>query len=278
MQGKIVRIISNQYTILADRKYECRVRGKFRNLKITPVVGDNVIFDEKKLIIEEILNRKNYLIRPLVSNIDQCLIVASVKKPDLDLYLLDKLLCIVEFNNIKPIICFTKLDLLNDLAKINEIKDYYTKIGYQVFYNNEIEKIKPIFNGKITVFTGQSGAGKSTLLNLIDPSLSLKTDEISIALGRGKHTTRHVELIELEHGMCVDTPGFSLVSFNEMTSSDVRDNMIEFNQFKSLCAYRDCMHDEEVDCEIKRQVNNEILKTRYDNYLKYIKNDIVKRR
>ncbi len=278
MQGKIVKIISNQYTVLADRKYECRIRGKFRNLNITPVVGDNVIFDEIKLIIEEILKRKNYLIRPLVSNIDQCLIVASVKTPDLDLYLLDKLLCIVEFNNIKPIICFTKLDLLNDLSNINEIKTYYTKIGYQVFYNSEMEKIKQIFHGKITVFTGQSGAGKSTLLNLIDPSLSLKTNEISTALGRGKHTTRHVELIELEQGMCVDTPGFSLVSFNEMTSSDVRDNIIEFSEFKSLCAYRDCMHDEEVDCEVKRQVNNEVLKTRYDNYIKYIKKDIVKRR
>lgn len=271
MQGKIIRIISNSYTVLGDKRYECSIRGKFRKLGINPIVGDDVIFDNDKLIIDEILKRKNSLIRPLVSNVDQALIVVSVKDPDLDLYLLDKLLCLIEFNNIKPIICFTKLDLLSDIKQINELKNYYKNIGYQVFDNSEIDLIKKVFKNKITVFTGQTGAGKSTLFNLIDTNLNLKTGSISYALGRGKHTTRHVELIDICGGMCADTPGFSSLNFNGMTNSDIRDNMIEFNEYKELCAYRDCMHDREIDCEIKKQLGKNILESRYENYLKFIK-------
>lgn len=270
MQGKIIKILSNNYTVLADSVYECRARGKLRNIGISPIVGDNVIFDKEQLIIEEILKRKNSLVRPLVSNVDQCLIVVSVKEPDLDLYLLDKLLCLVEFNNIKPIICFTKLDLLEDVSEIFEIKKYYKKIGYQVFDNTEITEIKKIFKDKITVFTGQSGAGKSTLFNLINPILNLNTAEISKALGRGRHTTRHVELIDVEGGKCADTPGFSSLSFNEMSKEDIRDNMIEFNEYKENCLYRDCMHNKENDCEVKRLLGSEILQSRYDNYIKFI--------
>lgn len=274
MIGKIVKIISNDYTVLNNNKlYICKSRGKFRNMNITPLVGDNVEFDQKNKYILKILTRYNYLIRPPVANIDQCVIVTSVKEPDFSSNLLDKLLTIIEFNNIKPIICFTKLDKLNkdELNKIEKIMSYYSKIGYEIYNNQDLDKFKLIFKDKITVFTGQSGAGKSTLLNKLDSNLQLKTDEISLALNRGKHTTRHVELLPIYNGYVADTPGFSAVSFLEMTNSDIRDNFIEFNIYRDLCEYKDCMHDSEINCEIKKQVNNgNILSSRYENYLKFI--------
>lgn len=270
--GKIIKIISNCFTVLSDKEYSCTARGKFRNLNITPIVGDNVIFDLEKQSIMEIKKRKNELRRPPIANVDQALIIVSVKDPDLDLYLLDKLLCIIEYNHIEPIICFTKLDLLEDTSNIDTLKAYYQKIGYQVFYNKE-EKLKTIFKDKITVFAGQSGAGKSTLLNLLDTSLNLKTGIISKALGRGKHTTRHVELLPILDGWCADTPGFSSLSLEEMSVSDIRDNMIEFNIYREECAYKDCMHDKEQDCEIKRRLGKDILSTRYDHYMKFIRKE-----
>lgn len=274
MIGKIVKIISNDYTVLSNNKlYICKSRGKFRNMNITPLVGDNVEFDEKNKYILEILPRYNYLIRPPVANINQCVIITSVKEPDFSSNLLDKLLTIIEFNNIKPIICFTKLDKLKsqEIKKIEEIINYYSKIGYEIYNNQDLEKFKRIFKDKITVFTGQSGAGKSTLLNKLDSNLQLKTDEISLALNRGKHTTRHVELLPIYNGYVADTPGFSAVSFLEMTNIDIRDNFIEFNIYRDLCEYKDCMHDSEINCEIKKQVNNgNILASRYENYLKFI--------
>lgn len=274
MDGKIIKIISNKFIVLADKEYDCIARGKFRNLKITPIVGDNVIFDEKQHVILEIKNRKNELVRPPVANIDQAVIVVSVKEPDLDLYLLDKLLCIVEYNNIKPIICFTKTDLLNDRTDFENIKNYYKKIGYMVFENKDSD-LKEIFKDKITVFAGQSGAGKSTLLNILDSSLDLKTGVISKALGRGKHTTRHVELLKLLGGWCADTPGFSSLSLNEMDINHIKDNMVEFHNISHLCAYRDCMHYKEDDCEVKRRIGTDIMQSRYDNYIKFIRNEKI---
>lgn len=272
MEGKIIKIISNKFTVLADREYECMARGKFRSLKIILLVGDNVVFDEKQNVILEVKERKNCLVRPPISNIDQAVIVVSVKEPDLDLYLLDKLLCIIEYNNIKPIICFTKTDLLTDRSEFELIKNYYKNIGYKVFENTD-EDIKYIFKDKVTVFAGQSGAGKSTLLNILSPNLNLKTGIISTALGRGKHTTRHVELINVLDGWCADTPGFSSLSLSEMDIKHIKDNMIEFYNLSHLCAYRDCMHDKEDDCEIKRRVGIDILNSRYENYIKFIRGD-----
>lgn len=271
MIGKIIKIISNDYTVLSDnQKYICKARGKFRALRVTPMVGDNVKFDEQKKYILDILTRKNELNRPMVSNIDQALIVVSVKEPDLDLYLLDKLLCLIEFHNIEPIICFTKLDLLEDTKSILELKKYYQKIGYRVFDNSELKEISKVFKDKISVITGQSGAGKSTLLNLLNEELHLDTKEISKALGRGRHTTRHTELLPLLEGWCADTPGFSSLAFYDMTDSDIRDNIIEFNEYRENCEYKDCMHKKEENCEIKRQVGKNILPSRYENYLKFI--------
>ena len=271
MQGIIIKIISNDYTIkCGSNLYICKARGKFRKDKITPLVGDNVLFDVEKKYIIDVLPRKTCLVRPPVANIDQAFVVTSVKHPDLDLNLLDKMLCIIEYNNIKPIICFTKMDLLDDLEYVNSIIDYYKKIGYTVFTNTEIDEIKKVFKNKVTVFTGQSGAGKSTLLNKLDSNLNLKTDEISMALGRGKHTTRHVELIELYDGLIADTPGFSSINFIEMSNADIRDNFIEFNKYREYCEYKDCMHNKEVNCEIKKRLNGDILNSRYENYIKFI--------
>ena len=275
MQGIIIKNISNDYVVKSkDLLYTCKARGKFRRENITPIVGDNCIFDENKKYITEILPRRTELVRPPIANIDQAFIITSVKEPEFSSNLLDKLLCIIEYNNITPVICFTKLDLLEpeEKEKTEKIINYYKTIGYKVYKNTEIEEIKKQFKERVTVFTGQSGAGKSTLLNKLNPELNLKTNIISQALGRGKHTTRHVELIEMFDGLIADTPGFSSISFIEMKNEDIRDNFIEFNEYRHLCEYKDCMHISEENCEIKKQVNQKnILETRYENYIKFLK-------
>ena len=276
MEGIITKNISNDYVVNSNnREYVCKARGKIRYNNLTPLVGDIVSFDDKTNYILDIKTRKNSLIRPSVSNIDQAIIVTSVKHPNLDTNLLDRLLTIISYNNIEPIICFTKLDLLDnsELVSINEYIDYYKSIGYRVYINTDIDNIKKIFKDKLTVFTGQSGAGKSSLLNKLDSNLELKTDEISMALGRGKHTTRHVELFEIEDGFVVDTPGFSSVDFNCMSKLDIRDNMKEMFDNLDKCKYRDCMHIKEDGCYVKELVNEgKILKDRYDNYVNFINN------
>ena len=271
MIGKIVKQISNDYTVKVDNKlYTCKARGKFKHDGITPLVGDNALIDLDNKLLLEILPRKNELIRPSIANVDQAVIVASNKIPEFSLELLDKLLCIIEYNNIKPIIYVSKIDLLTDIEinNLNKILDYYRNIGYKVYTDLTI---KEVFKDKVTVFVGQSGAGKSTLLNKLDSKLSLITGEVSEALGRGRHTTRHVELIETLDGLIADTPGFSKMSFIGMTKEDIRDNFIEFNNYRELCRYKDCMHNKEDECEIKKQIDNNILKTRYYNYIKFIK-------
>jgi len=276
MTGKIIKIVSNDYTVLREEGiFTCKSRGKFRNQNITPLVGDSVVFDAENNYILEVKKRKNELIRPSICNIDQALIIVSVKNPNLDLNLLDKLLVNIEFNNIVPLICFTKLDLLTKEEKeqIINIMDYYKKIGYQVFENSKLDEIKKVFKDKYTVFTGQSGAGKSTLLNHLDPNINLKTDEISYALGRGKHTTRHTEFLKLCDGYIADTPGFSSLDFNVMTNSDIRDQFVEFERYKEDCKYRDCMHINEDQCKVKEEVDINILKSRYDNYLNFTNNN-----
>mgnify|MGYP001033005736 CR=1 FL=1 len=281
MQGRIIKNISNDYTVQTKTGdvFVCKCRGKFRNMKIIPLVGDEVLFDEENNYILEILPRKNELKRPPVSNISQVMILTSVKHPNFSSYLLG-LYCGVSnqplYNCIEPIICFTKLDLLNDeeMHEIETIMDYYKKIGYQVYRNTDLEQIKHIFQDKITVFTGQSGAGKSTLLNHLDAQLQLKTSEISYALGRGKHTTRHVELIPLFGGLVADTPGFSALDF-EMDKASIRDQFKEFEMYKEYCKYKDCMHDKEDHCMVKDKVEDgTILKSRYENYIQFIRGDV----
>ena len=273
MIGRIIKIVSNDYTVKCEdgNTYICKARGVFRNKKITPLVGDFVKITKEKNLIEEIMKRKNELIRPPVSNIDIALVVTSAKEPDFSSNLLDKMIDIIEFNNIIPVICISKYDLLDNTKEMDEIIAYYKKIGYKVFINTQIEDIKKIFKDNVTILTGQTGVGKSSLINKLEKSMDLKTGEISKALGRGKHTTRHTELFELFDGYVADTPGFSSLNFIGMNKEDIRDNFIEFNEYKDKCKYRDCIHVNEDDCEIKRRVsNNEILKSRYDNYVKFI--------
>lgn len=275
MKGKIIKLISNDYTVKnLDGIYVCKARGKFRNMGLSPVVGDEVVFDEVNNYILEVLPRKNELYRPSIANVDVLLIITSLKQPDFSSNLLDKFLVISEYNRIKPIIIFTKYDLLNEeeTKKIDEIINYYKKIGYEVYINNDVNSIKKIFKNKVCVFTGQSGAGKSTLLNKIKPDLNLKTGEISFALNRGKHTTRHTELLELCDGLVADTPGFSALEFTDMSKGDIRDNFVEFNEYRDNCQFRDCFHVHEKKCMIKEKVSDgTILKSRYDNYINFIK-------
>lgn len=277
MEGFIIKNISNDYVVkTSDGIYSCKARGKFRNMKLTPLVGDYVHFDDDNLYILDIRRRKNSLIRPSVANVDQAIVVSSVKMPDLDTYLLDKLLTIISFNNIEPVICFTKLDLLSssERVEINKYIEYYKNIGYNVITNEDKTNFDDLFRNKITVLTGQSGAGKSSLLNLLDEGLDLKTDEISLALNRGKHTTRHTELYELLGGYVVDTPGFSQVDFNDMSNMDIRDNMREMFKYLDKCKYRDCMHIKEDGCIVKSLVSSgDILISRYNNYKYFIENN-----
>ncbi|MBQ1812365.1 MAG: ribosome small subunit-dependent GTPase A [Bacilli bacterium] len=270
MEGLIIKNISDLYRVKSqDGYFECKAKGIFRKKNIIPTVGDKVLFDKEKLIITDILDRKNILVRPPIANVDQALIVMSTINPTFSTYLIDKLLNVIEFNNIKPIICITKLDLLHDKT-IDKYINYYRGIGYEVILNTNIDDIKKVLKNKITVLTGQSGVGKSTLLNKLNFNLNLKTNDISYALGRGKHTTRHTEIYEVCDGYIADTPGFSSLLLN-MKKEDIRDNMVEFNNYKDKCKYRDCMHLNEDECEIKRLVKEgTIISSRYENYIKFI--------
>ena len=274
MIGRITRVLSNDYTVRTKNSVNiCKPRGKFRNDKITPLVGDRVVIDDINNYILEIKERKNFLIRPSIANVDIAIIVTSVKEPNFDSNLLDKLLTIISYNNVKPVVCLTKMDLLNDeeLDRINSIFNYYKSIGYDVITNNDIRELKEIIKNKIVVFAGQSGAGKSSLLNRLDKTLELQTNEISKALGRGKHTTRCVTLYDVCDALVADTPGVSSIDFRGMTKIDIRDNMKEMFDNLEYCKYRDCMHIKEDDCYVKKLLEeNKILSSRYDNYKSFI--------
>lgn len=272
MEGQIIKIVSDLHIVSCNNKnYDCKCRGRFRKDKMIPKVGDYVIFDSEKKVIEEILPRKNVFQRPSVANIDQAFLITSLRLPDFSFHLLDKLVVLMELHHVNPIICITKRDLLTieELEKIDKSLEYYKNLGYQVVYNTEIEKIKSLLKNKTSVFTGQTGAGKSTLLNKLNPNWKLETGEVSIALGRGRHTTRVVELFEINGGKVLDTPGFSALDFEDSTKEEIRDAFIEFKNYP--CIYKDCMHTNESECKVKLAVNNNnILETRYDNYLKFI--------
>lgn len=272
MEGQIIKIVSDLHIVSCNNKnYDCKCRGRFRKDKMIPKVGDYVIFDSEKKVIEEILPRKNVFQRPNVSNIDQAFLITSLRLPDFSFHLLDKLIVLMELHHVKPIICITKRDLLTkeELEIIDQSLKYYKNLGYQVIWNTEIEKIKELLKNKTSVFTGQTGAGKSTLLNKLNPNWKLETGEVSTALGRGKHTTRVVELFEINGGKVLDTPGFSALDFEDSTKEEIRDAFIEFKNYP--CIYKDCMHTNESECKVKRAVNNNnILETRYENYLKFI--------
>lgn len=272
-QGQIITLQKNQYIVKSDDlKVSCVIRGKIRQQQLLPRVGDFVLFDENKKVIEKILPRKNSFLRPLVSNIDQAIIVTSVKEPDFSLSLLDRLLTLMELAKVEGIICLTKLDLISDIEKkeILEKMNYYQELGYKVVVNTDLDSIKELLKDKTSVFIGQTGAGKSTLLNKLSPNWNLKTGEISKALGRGKHTTRTVELFEFLDGQVLDTPGFSALNFEGYKREDIKEVFREFKLY--TCPFKDCSHTKEGECEIKRQVEiGNIMNSRYQAYLQYLK-------
>lgn len=282
-KGLVIRLIAGEYKVYdldTKKVLSAKPRGVMRIKSSAPKVGDYVsysLIDDQNAIIEKIYERRNDLIRPYISNIDQAFVIFSVKEPDLNLNLLDKFLVTLEFNNITPIIIFNKWDLLNEneIETIKKIISYYESIGYKTIITScndlILNDLKDYINNKISVFTGQSGVGKSSLLNLIDPNLSIETNEISLALGRGKHTTRHVELINVENGWVADTPGFGTIDFEGMEKIDLAQNFIEFFKHSSCCKYNGCLHLNEPSCKVKELVENgSILKSRYENYLTFI--------
>ncbi len=273
MQGIIIKQISNLYTVAYDNKYlDCTVIGKFRYNNITPMVGDYVTFNEEEKQIVKVLPRKNELKRPVIANVDRALIITSAKEPKLSLLLLDKMLSLIIHSSIKPLICFTKIDLLNlkELQELNKLKKYYKKIGIKVYYNNRANKLKRELKNKTVVLVGQSGSGKSTLLNKLDKTLNLKTSPISMSLGRGIHTTRHTELFKIGKALVADTPGFSSLTFDNINKTDIAKTFLEFK--KENCPFNNCLHINEKDCKIKELVSkNKILASRYDSYLKILK-------
>lgn len=271
MNGRIICINTSIHKVLLENNtiIDCKTRGKLRNMDISPVVGDFVVVDTNKQVIEKVLKRKNYLERPLIANIDKLLIVMSTAIPSFSSYLIDKFLIIAKSNNIEPIIVITKMDMISLKEKLDIKKyiKYYKKLGIKTYINKDVSKIKKEFKGSVVALCGQTGAGKSSLLNRIDASLSLKTGEVSLSLGRGKHTTRLVELLEVNHGLIADTPGFSSLEI-KIPRNEIKKYYPEFD---IQCKYKSCSHVKEDGCKIIELVNNnKIPKWRYDNYLKFL--------
>ena len=270
MNGRIVKIISNSYTVSSNgEKYNCIPRGKFRYIKTSPKVGDIVEFNPDTLTIDSIEPRFNELKRPEVANIDIAIIVSSLTRPDFSSYLLDKMIANVVLKDIKPIIVLTKADLLSsdELESFKLIIEYYNNIGIPTLLNTELDKLKELIKGSLVTLTGQTGVGKSTLINKIKPELNLETNDISEALGRGKHTTRHTEVYDFKDFYIVDTPGFSALDL-DILKENLRFAFVEFD---NSCKFNDCMHLNEIGCRVKEQVDNhEILESRYENYKRMV--------
>ncbi|AOV08307.1 ribosome small subunit-dependent GTPase A [Sporosarcina ureilytica] len=283
MEGQIRKAISGFYYVQNnDKLVQCKGRGVFRKRGIHPLVGDFVTYKpdgDNDATITEVHERKNELVRPPIANVDQALLVFSIVEPDFSTHLLDRFLTVIESFRIEPIICLTKKDLASEseLNSVLEAAKYYEEIGYQVVISfiddpQLPEDLKPILKGKVTVLAGQSGVGKSTLLNTVLPSLGLKTGAISDALGRGKHTTRHVELLEVGEGLVADTPGFSSLEFEHIEKEQLSSNFIEFNEPSRSCKFRGCLHENEPSCAVKEMVESgQIAPFRYHNYLHFLK-------
>ena len=257
MNGKIICINKFIHKVL------------LRNNNINPVVGDNVFVNIETKTIEKVYERKNYLERPLIANIDKLLIVMSTSIPVFSPYLIDKFLVIAFSNNIEPIIIITKTDMISIKEKLEVKKhvNYYRKLGVKVYINTSVKKIKQEFKDSVVALCGQTGSGKSSLLNKIDASLKLKTGEVSLSLGRGKHTTRLVELLEVNDGLIADTPGFSSLEIN-INKKDLKNYYPDFNK---PCKYRSCSHVKEEGCKIIKLVEKgKIPSWRYENYLKFM--------
>lgn len=276
MTGLIIKAVSGEFTVSdcnTNNITRCKPRGNLSYNENTIKVGDYVDYDDELKIINKVLKRKNTLVRPLISNVNKMFITTSLKEPTLNLYLLDKMIAIYEYYDIIPVLIFSKTDLSCDLSELDNIKKYYEKIGYHVYYStldNIDPKIKDEIDG-ICCVGGQTGVGKSTLINNLMPELNLKTGDISYSLGRGKHTTRHAELFKYGNGWICDSPGFGNLDFFKMDIEIVSDLFVEFKNIRQECKYNNCTHTNEPGCRVKEMVNNgEVLKSRYDNYLRFL--------
>ncbi len=260
----------------AEAVYECRARGSFRKMKITPLVGDNVeisINTNAENRIEKILPRKNYLVRPPLANLDQLFIVSSTVEPEINTFIIDKLISVAEYKKIEPIVVFTKADLSSAYKKFAEI---YTKAGFKTIVCNNVDKlgadeVKSLLKGKISAFTGNTGVGKSSLLNVIDENLRLATGETSKKLGRGRHTTRHCELFKVNSGYIADTPGFSSLDF-EKCERIMKDELFgcfrEFEPYFGRCKFSTCSHINEKGCAVCEAVRQGLIqKSRHESYV-----------
>lgn len=283
IEGTIIKSLSGFYTVISDEgTFTCKGRGVFRNQNITPLVGDEILFNKTSDdtgYIYEIKQRKNELIRPPISNISQAVVVMSAIEPTFSHLLLDRFLVSLESEKIKPLIVITKIDLIDGkmMEEISTYKQQYVDIGYHVELvslkdDKWIKFLKEYFKDEITVLTGQSGVGKSTMLNQIKPSLEIETGEISSSLGRGRHTTRHVELMEINEGYVADTPGFSSLEFMKIEQEQLSLCFREMKKFIPYCKFRGCLHDKEPKCAVKKAVEDKkVLFSRYKNYLTFLK-------
>ncbi|WEV45895.1 ribosome small subunit-dependent GTPase A [Streptococcaceae bacterium ESL0687] len=274
-KGRIIKSLAGFYYIEDQGKIErTRARGNFRKKDVKPVVGDFAEFtagskeDEEGYILK-IEERKNSLVRPPIANIDQAVVVMSAVEPDFSLNLLDRFLVLLEHKDIKPLIYISKLDLLEDLSFFEKVQEDYKKIGYDIYFKPE--ELLPNFKDQVTVFMGQTGAGKSTLLNKIAPELLIATQEISDKLGRGRHTTRHVELFKVAGGWIADTPGFSSLDYEVKDAPGLNEAFIDIRHYSHGCKFRECTHTHEPSCAVKEAVaKGEILQSRYDDYLQLL--------
>ncbi|WIF94589.1 ribosome small subunit-dependent GTPase A [Caminicella sporogenes] len=281
-EGIIVKGIGGFYYIkCGDNVYECRARGIFRKKNIKPLVGDYVKFtlnNENSGVIEEILDRKSELLRPPVANVEHAIIVFAAKNPEPNMILLDKMLVLGEVAGLKLTICINKIDLDENGEIIKKIQSIYKNTGYNIIFSSTkndlgIDDIKNVLKNKITVFAGPSGVGKSSILNAVQSNLKLKTGDISRKIKRGKHTTRHTELLELDFGgWVVDTPGFTSLNIDFIESEKIAECFPEFRKYLDECKFTDCMHINEPDCKVKEALDNGFIsKQRYENYVSFVK-------
>ena len=280
MLGKIVKGIAGFYYVhvVEFGLYECKAKGVFRKEKIKPLVGDNVEIDildetEKKGNIVEVLERKNELIRPAVANIDQALVVFAVTKPKPHFNLLDRFLIMMESKRIPVILCFNKKDIAKE-PEIHHLKEIYESCGYQMIFTSalekeNIEKVKQLLRGKTTAIAGPSGVGKSSLINIFQPDANMETGTISEKIERGKHTTRHSDLICIEEDTYImDTPGFSSLYTNDFEKEELKYYFTEFEPYEGKCKFQGCDHVHEPNCAVKAALEEgKIHHIRYENYL-----------
>lgn len=282
MQGKIIKGIAGFYYVDVAESgiYECKAKGIFRKEKKKPLVGDNVeieVLDEKEKTgnLIQILPRKNELIRPAAANVDQALVIFAVRQPDPNYQLLDRFLITMEQQEIPSIICFNKKDLAEQ-EELERMYQIYSSCGYQVLLTSAeqkegISQIRRILEGKTTVVAGPSGVGKSSLTNLLQGEVSMETGEISKKLKRGRHTTRHAQLLTVgEHTYLMDTPGFSSLFVEGMEKEELRFHYPEFAEYEGACRFQGCVHVHEPDCAVKQAVEEgKIHSQRYQNYVSF---------